>query len=241
MAQREALLVDTFVTLADTMVSDFDVVDFLSLLSDRCVELFAAGAAGLMLADSEGHLQLTASSSHQMRLLELLELQDDDGPCPDAYRSGARVVCLDLRDAAERWPTFAPAAVTAGFRSAYALPLRLRDEVIGALNLINTTVGPLSDDDLVAAQALADVATIGILQNRATRESQVLTGQLEYALTSRVVIEQAKGVVAHTLDVTMDGAFDRLRRYSRNRNERLADVAQAIVTKTLPVDALILR
>ncbi len=237
-AQREALLVDTFVTLADTMVTDFDVVDFLSVLSDRCVELFEAGAAGLMLADGAGHLQLIASSSHQMRLLELLELQDNDGPCPDAYRTGLPVQCLDLRTATERWPTFAPSAVAAGFCSAHALPMRLRDDVIGALNLISPAVGPLSDQDLAAAQALAAVATIGILQNRATAESSLLTAQLQYALSSRVVVEQAKGVVSHFFTIDMDQAFDRLRRYSRNHNARLTDVARAIVTKALTVDAL---
>lgn len=238
MAQREALLVDTFVTLADTMVKDFDVVDLLSLLADRCVELFEAGAAGLMLADGDGHLQLLASSSHQMRLLELLEFQDNDGPCPDAYHSGVPVSCHDLRDVTERWPTFAPAAVAAGFRSAHALPMRLRNDVIGALNLISTTVGPVSNADLAAAQALADVATIGILQNRATHESQLFTDQLLYALNSRIVIEQAKGVLSHSQNIDMDQAFDRLRSYSRNHNARLSDVAQAIVTKALAADAL---
>lgn len=237
-AQREALLVDTFVTLADTMVTDFDVVEFLSLLTDRCVELFEAAAAGLMLADPDGHLQLIASSSHQMRLLELLELQDNDGPCPDSYRTGRPVHCDELRDATDRWPTFAPAALDAGFRSAHALPMRLRDDVIGALNLISTAPGPMASEDLAAVQALADVATIGILQNQATSESQIFTDQLQYALESRVVIEQAKGVIAHALNIDPVQAFDRLRRYSRAHNTRLTDIAQAIVTKVLTVDAL---
>jgi len=235
---REALLVDTFVTLADSLVQDFDVVDFLSILSARCVDLFDAAEAGLMLVDGRGRLQLVASSSHEMRLLELLEIQDDDGPCPDAFRTGTPVQCADLREATDRWPTFAPAALDAGFLSAHALPMRLRSEVIGALNLISADARPLPVDDLRAAQALADVATIGILQNRASEESQLLTGQLEYALSSRVVIEQAKGVVAHTLTLNMDEAFNLLRGYSRDNNQRLVDLATAVVDRSVAVGAL---
>jgi len=238
MTQRETLLTETFVTLADTMVSDFDVVEFLSLLSSRCVDLFGAGEAGLMLADASGHMHLAASSSHQMQLLELLEIQHDEGPCPDAYRTGRPVLCDDLRNATERWPTFAPAALTAGFRSAHALPMRLRDDVIGSLNLIRTAPGRLPVDDVAVAQALADVATIGILHHRAAKESELLTEQLQYALTSRVIIEQAKGVVAHQLNLDMDGAFNRLRRYSRDHNQRLVDTAQSVVDRSLDATAL---
>jgi GAF domain-containing protein len=143
MPEREKLLTETFVALADTLVQDFDMVEFLSMLSGRCVDLFDAGEAGLMLAGPGGHMQLAASSSHGMRLLELLELQHDEGPCPDAYRSHAAVQCADLRDATDRWPAFAPAALAAGFRAALALPLRLRDETIGALNLLRTEPGVL--------------------------------------------------------------------------------------------------
>ena len=239
LAQREALLSETFVTLADTLVTDFDIVDFLSVLSARCVDLFDAGGAGLMLADESGRMHLAASSSHQMRLLELLELQHDDGPCPDAYRTGVPVSCPDLRDAADRWPTFAPAALEAGFRSAHALPMRLRDKVIGALNLIRVEPGPMPAEDIAAAQALADVATIGILHHRAVQESQLLTEQLQYALDSRVVIEQAKGVVAHRLDRDMDQAFNELRSFSRNNNRRLVDVATGIVDRTIDPDDLL--
>jgi GAF domain-containing protein len=232
-AQRETLLIETFVTLADTMVKDFDVVDFLSVLSRRCVDLFDAGDAGLMLADADGHMQLAASSSHEMRILELLEIQHDQGPCPDAYRTGAPVQCPDLRDATERWPQFAPEALAAGFRSAHALPLRLRDVTIGALNLLRVDPGALPDEDIAAAQALADVATIGILHHRAAAESHLLSEQLQYALNSRILIEQAKGAIAHKLDLDTDQAFEVLRRYSRDHNKRLADTAAAVVDRTL--------
>ena len=238
MAQRETLLTETFVALADTLVSDFDIVDFLSMLSDKCVDLFDAGDAGLMLADGDGHMHVVASSSHQMRLLELLEVQHDEGPCPEAYRSGAFTECVDLRDALETWPTFAPAALAAGFRSAHALPMRLRDDVIGALNLIRRDSGPLPAADVAAAQALADVATIGILHHRAADESRLLTEQLQLALTSRVVIEQAKGAVAQQLDLTTDEAFVALRDYSRRSNTRLTDTARAVVERKLHASAL---
>lgn len=232
-ANREKLLTDTFVTLADTMVKDFDVVDFLSLLTRRCVELFDAGEAGLMLADPEGHMQLVASSSHQMRLLELLELQHDQGPCPEAYRTGTAVQVPDLHDAETRWPKFVGPALEAGYLSALALPLRLRDETIGALNLLRVEAGTLPNDDITTAQALADVATIGILQHRAATESNLLSEQLQYALDSRVIIEQAKGAIAQKLDLSTDEAFNALRRYSRSRNLRLVDVASAVVNRGL--------
>ncbi len=239
MAQRETLLAETFVALADTMVKDFDVVDFLSMLSGRCIDLFDAGEAGLMLADDEGLLHLAASSSHEMRLLELLEIQHAEGPCPEAFHSGVPVQCGDLRDATERWPTFAPAALAAGFRSADALPMRLRDETIGALNMLRIEPGPLAEADVVAAQALTDVATIGILHHRAASESHLLSEQLQYALSSRVVIEQAKGAVAQKLSVDTNQAFDALRSYSRAHNRRLVDTASAIISRQLDAGELV--
>jgi GAF domain-containing protein len=236
-AQREALLTETFVTLADTLVTDFDIVDFLSSLTQSCVALFDAADAGIMLADDTGHMHVAASSSHQMRLLELLEIQHDNGPCPDAYRTGVAVSCPDLRDATERWPQFAPAALATGFRSAYALPMRLRDEVIGALNLIRVDPGPLPPEDIAAAQGLTDLATIGILHHRAARESQLLTEQLQYALSSRIVIEQAKGFLAERLGLDMDKSFAILRTYSRDHNVRLVDTATRVIDRSLnPAD-----
>jgi len=233
MADRETLLAETFVALADTMVNDFDVVDFLSLLSNRCVDLFDAGDAGLMLDDGTGRLVVIASSSHKMHDLELFELQHDEGPCPEAFQSGLAVQCGDLAEATGRWPKFAPEAVNAGFRSVHALPMRLRNDVIGALNLIRTVPGPLPDEDLEEAQALANVATIGILHNRAVEESRLLSEQLQHALNSRIVIEQATGVIAQRLDLEMEEAFNRLRRYSRDNNRRLIDTAKGIVDRSL--------
>ena len=233
MADRETLLAETFVALADTMISDFDVVDFLSMLSARCVDLFDAGDAGLMLADGSGNLVVVASSSHRMRELELFELQHDEGPCPEAFHLGQPVECGDLREATERWPRFAGEALDAGYRSVHALPMRLRDDVIGALNLIRVIPGALPEEDLEAAQALANVATIGILHHRAAEESRLLSEQLQHALTSRIVIEQATGVIAQRLNLDMDEAFNRVRRYSRDHNRRLADVARSIVDRSL--------
>ena len=238
MPTYEGLLAQTFVTFADTLVTDFDVVDFLSMLANRSVELFDAGDAGIMLADQRGRMQVAASSSHQMRLLELFEVQHDEGPCPDAYRTGVAVQCDDLEAHGDRWPMFAPEALRAGFRSVFAFPMRLRDDTIGALNLIRVQPGSLREGELQAAQALADVATIGILHHRAAEESRLLAEQLQYALNSRVVIEQAKGVVGHHLGLGMDEAFGALRRYSRDHNRRLVDVAAAIVDGTLPADDL---
>jgi GAF domain-containing protein len=232
-ADRETLLAETFVALADTMISDFDVVDFLSMLSTRCVDLFDAGDAGLMLADGSGNLVVVASSSHRMRELELFELQHDEGPCPEAFHLGQPVECGDLREATERWPRFVREALDAGYRSVHALPMRLRDDVIGALNLIRVTPGSLPEEDLDAAQALANVATIGILHHRAAEESRLLSEQLQHALTSRIVIEQATGVIAQRLNLDMDEAFNRVRRYSRDNNRRLADIARSIVDRSL--------
>jgi GAF domain-containing protein len=232
MPHHETLLARTFVEVADTLVADFDVVDFLTTLATRCVELFDASEAGLMLADRDGGLQVAASSSRSINHLELFELQHNEGPCVECFRSGEAVVSGDLRGDVERWPSFGPEALRAGFRSAYALPMRLRDTTIGSLNLLRTEIGALAEADLVAAQALADVATIGLLQHRAADDSQLLAEQLQYALSSRIAIEQAKGVLSHE-GLTMDDAFDALRRYARDHNERLSDVAQVVVTRQL--------
>jgi GAF domain-containing protein len=234
---REELLSETFVALADTLVDDFDLVEFLSLLSERCVELFEAEAAGVMLAGA-GVLQLMASSSERMRLIELFELQRDEGPCPDCYRSGQAVGEADLEKTRQRWPTFSAEALQAGFRAVHAVPMRLRGEVIGALNLFRNNVGPLPDADLRAAQALADVATLSILHNRLQGDSKMVTEQLQHALNSRIVIEQAKGVLAERAKVDMDEAFTLLRAYARGHNRHLSQVAHEVIDGTLAVGAL---
>jgi GAF domain-containing protein len=229
----EPMLARTFVELADTLVDDFDVVELLTLLVDRCVEILDVSAAGLMLLAPEGDLRVVASSSEAMRVVELFELQSQEGPCLDCYRSGAPVLNQDLATVDGRWPNFAPVAVEAGFRSVHALPMRLRGSIIGALNLFRAEEGPLDATDVIAAQALADVATIAILQHRAALEAQVVNEQLNHALNSRVLIEQAKGVLAERAGLDMEQAFARLRTYARDNNRQLVDVAQAVIDGTL--------
>jgi GAF domain-containing protein len=235
---KEALLVRTLVELADSLVDDFDVVELLSLLADRCVEVLGVSAAGVMLVAPEVDLRVVASSSEAMRVVELFELQSDEGPCVDCYSSGKAVLNEDLAAADGRWPRFASVALDAGFRSVHALPMDLRGAVIGAINLFGADEGPLSAEDVAAGQALADVATIAILQQRVASESRVLIDQLNTALTSRVVIEQAKGAVAERAGLTMESAFEAMRHYARDRNLHLADVARGIVNRTLAPGAL---
>ena len=234
---READVVRSFVEMADTLVDDYDVVDLLTGLADRCVSLLGVSAAGVMLASPEGRLGLAASSSEAMRLLELFELQAQEGPCLDAFRTGERVDHENLDARSGRWPSFSAAAIEAGFQSAIALPLRLRDVTLGALNLLNTTRTPMAEADVIVARAFADLATLSIIHHRAAAEAQRLNEQLSGALTSRVVIEQAKGVISERAGVHLDEAFSRLRAYARNNNLRLTDVAQAAVDGTLDPQA----
>jgi transcriptional regulator with GAF, ATPase, and Fis domain len=235
---REAILARTFVELADTLVDDFDVVDLLTILADRCVEVLDVAAAGLMLMAPEGDLRVVASSSEGMRIVELFEIQSQEGPCTDCHRTGEAVLNQDINVSYERWPLFAPVAFEAGFRSVHALPMRLRGDIIGALNLFSTRQGAITEADAVLGQALADVATIGILQHRAIGEVRSLNEHLHYALNSRVAIEQAKGVVAERAGVTMQEAFERIRNHARNHNHRLVDVAQNIVKGDLVTELL---
>jgi GAF domain-containing protein len=235
---REAALARTFVDLADTLVDDFDIVDLLTRLADRCVEVLDVEAAGIMLAVPDGRLRVMASSSEAMRLLELFEIQAQEGPCLECHRSGLPVVNQDLAAVDGRWPRFAAEAVAAGFHSAHALPMRLRGLVIGALNLFRAGPGEMGAADLELAQAFADVATIGILQSRAAHEAQVVNDQLTHALNSRVVIEQAKGMIAERVGLDMERSFSALRNHARNHNMRLADVAEAIISGTVAASAL---
>ena len=235
---REALLARTFVELADTLVADFDVVELLTLLADRCVDVLEVDAAGLMLVAPDGDLRVMASSSEAMRMLELFELQSQEGPCLDCYRTGLPVVNQDLATLNSRWPRFAAEALAAGFHSVHALPLRLRGAVIGALNLFHVEAGRMREADVDAAQALADVATIAILQHRAALEAQVVNEQLNHALNSRIVIEQAKGIVAQREGLNMEQAFSTLRKHARDHNLRLVDVAHDIIDGTLAASAL---
>jgi len=225
---REHRLVEAFVEAADTLVDDFDVIDFLHTLAKRCVQLLDVDAAGLMLADQKGALYAAASSSENARLLELFELQADAGPCVDCFRTGLPVVNADLHANRQRWPSFAEAAQATGFVAVHALPLRLRTTTIGALNLFNARPGPLSEDNVRTGQALADVATIGILAQRGIHQADLLSAQLQNALTSRVIIEQAKGVLAERHRITVDEAFARLRGQARATNRHLSELAREV-------------
>ena len=235
---RETMLARTLVELADNLVDDFDVVELLTTLSDRCVEILDVDTAGLMLAGPDGELRVMASSSAAMRVLELFEVQSQEGPCLDAYSTGRPVVNQDLASRDGRWPRFATEAVAAGFQSAHALPMQLRGSVIGALNLFRSDRGAMTEEDVDIAQAFADVATIAILQHRVAREAQTLNEQLASALQSRIVIEQAKGMVAERLGLGVEQAFAVLRGHARNNNVRLSDLCEAIIAGGLAPAAL---
>ena len=237
-APREALLARALVELAGTLVAGFDVVELLTLLAERCVEVLDVAAAGLIVAGPDGDLRVMASSSEAVRVLELFELQAREGPCLDCYRRGQPVMQPDLATPTSRWPLFAAETLAAGFRSVHALPMRLRGTVIGALNLFHVEAGEMQRADVEAAQALADVATIAMLQHRATLEAQVLNQQLQHALNSRIVIEQAKGMVVEQAGLNMEQAFSALRNYARDHNLRLVAVAEAVIGGSLAPSAL---
>jgi GAF domain-containing protein len=222
------LLAEAFVELTDTMVDDFDIIDFLHVLTSRSVELLNVSAAGLLLADPRGELRVVAASSEAARLLELFQLQSDHGPCLDCFRSGQPVGATDL-GTETRWPEFAAAAGQAGFSAVQALPMRLRAQVIGALNLFRASPGSFDTETVHVGQALADVATISLLNERSIRRSDTLNEQLQTALNSRVIIEQAKGKLAERLGIDVDQAFTLLREQARSRNLRLSDLARAFV------------
>ena len=227
-AERLAVI---FVEVADTLIDEFDLLDFLHMLVDRVAGLVDGAAAGLMLADQRGRLEFVAGSSENVRLVELFQMQNEEGPCFEAYRTGEAVINIDLLAEAERWPRFALRAVAAGFHAVHAFPLRLRDQVIGALNVFRTSAeGVFGAEDAAIVQALADVAAIGLLQERAIRRGEALTEQLQSALNSRIVIEQAKGAIAQAKGISVDEAFDAIRAYARGHNLRLTDVAHTVVT-----------
>lgn len=223
-------IADIFVEFADTLVEEFDVVDFLQMVTIRASELVEHSDAGILIADKQNVLQFMAASDERTELLELYQVQAHQGPCQDCFLLGTPVVNSDLQTADDRWPQFAPRAVAAGFRSVHAFPLRLRREVIGALNLFSTDAGQLDPADVRIIQALADVATIGLLQQRAIKRGDVLSEQLQGALNSRIIIEQAKGAIAQIHGCGVDEAFNLIRSYCRSHNLLLSMVAKGVVT-----------
>jgi transcriptional regulator with GAF, ATPase, and Fis domain len=235
---RERALAEAFVTLADTLVADYDVIDVLHQLTIECVELLRVDAAGLLLSDQRGNLQMAAASTERARVVELFQLQSDEGPCLDCFRTSRPIAAPDLRGRTE-WPRFIAHTLDTGYRSVHAVPMRLRTETIGALNLFAIQPRALRPDELRIAQALADVATIGILQERAIRRREVLAEQLQVALNSRVIIEQAKGVLAERGQLEMERAFEVLRGHARSTQQRLSDVALAVATRTIPADVIL--
>lgn len=237
MDTREQQVSATLIELADTLVSEYDLLGYLDVLLHRSMAVMGAAAGGVMLRGKGAVLEPLASSDEAMRLLELFELQRLEGPCIDSYRTGEQIVEGDLI-ASSRWPQFTPAAVERGYASALAIPLRLRGEAIGALNLFGARPGGFEPADVAAAQAFADMATIGILHERAIRESRQLSEQLHSALNSRIVLEQAKGMLAERGDVDVDEAFKALRQYTRDHNLRLRAVASDLVSGALPIDAV---
>ena len=236
---RERRLAEVFVELADTLVEEFDVVDFLQVLTERCVELVDSDAAGLMLGDQRGDLQVVASTHESARLLDLFELQTQDGPCLECFSTGRMIANIDLADAGQRWPAFTRAAREVGFRTCHALPLKLRRQVIGSLNLFSTSGRPLSDDQLAVARGLADIATIGLLHERALHDQRLLAEQLQAALQSRILIEQAKGVLAARAGTSVASAFTLLRTHARRTGQPLTGVAEAVVAGLIAVDEIL--
>ena len=230
---REGRLVEAFVTLADTLVDDYDVVDLLHTLVEKCAALLEASAAGIILSAGDGELEVVASTNERSRLVEILQLRAGSGPCVESFTTGRAVAVSDISLTGEKWPQFRAGALEQGFASMHAVPLRLRATTIGSLNLFWDRTGGLSTGDTNTVQALADVATIGILQERAIRESDIVRQQLQHALSSRVLIEQAKGVVAYTYGIDMGDAFGKIRAYARSNGLPLADVAERIVNRAL--------
>ncbi|HEX5860054.1 MAG TPA: GAF and ANTAR domain-containing protein [Microbacterium sp.] len=230
---REAQLLQTFAKLADTLVADYDVVELLQMLVDTCRDVLQMTAAAILLADGRGELEVIASTSESSRLVEMMQLSAEAGPCIESFRTGRAVSVPDIAASPEEWAGFRTSALDQGFRSVEALPLRLRDTTIGTLNLMRAQSGLPPRDDLEAAQAFADVATIGILHERSIRESEVLTEQLQAALNSRIVIEQAKGVISQTRGVPIDEAFTIMREYARSHQMGLSVVASRLVDRSL--------
>ena len=233
---KETRLLQTFAGLADTLVDGYDIVDLLQLLVDSCSELLDTTAAAILLAGPSGELDVMASTSEASRLVELIQLSAEAGPCVESFRTGEVVSVPDIAASPEQWSRFRDSAIAQGFASVHAVPMRLRDNTIGTLNLLRDQPGDLDEQDRIAARAFADVATIGILHERSLRETTLLAEQLQGALSSRVIIEQAKGVVAYTNGVTTEQAFELIRRYARSHQLGISQVAARLVDRSLRFD-----
>ena len=236
---REAEVNRAFVALASRLVDGFDVVDLLGELTEQCTSLLDIASAGLLLADQAGTLHVLAASSERTRLLEVFQLQRAQGPCRDCFLSGRPVSVADLEDMAERWPEFVPRARALGFASVHALPMRLHDRVLGTLGLFGAAIGALAPDDLALGQALADVASVALVQDMSVRDTGAYNGQLQAALSSRVVLEQAKGVLAQLGGIDVSDAYLLLRRYARSKGVMLSAVAQAVVSRQIDARAVL--
>ncbi len=230
-SSREKELVETFVELADTLVTGYDVIELLHRLVVRCAHTLDVAGVGILIPDEDGALEVVASTSERSQLISILQLDQDQGPCLDAYHSGEAVMVSDIASIRQRWPRFAHAAGELGYVWMHAIPLRLRDEVIGSLNLFGDQPNALTSGDMIAARGIADIATIGILHERAFREADIARHQLQHALASRVAIEQAKGIMSHVHNVDMDAAFQMLRERARTSQRKLSDVAQQVISE----------
>ncbi len=232
-APRDELIAEVMLAMTDTLRDDFDVAGLLYTLTTACVELFDVDAAGMLLIDEQGQLVPLAATHDGSEHLERLQIMTREGPCLDAVRGVDTVRCDDLNDEAERWPEFARQARAEGYRAAHAAPVALRADVVGGLNLFRTQPGPVPAADRVLVGHLATAAAIGIVHHRAQRNVGTVNEQLKRALTSRVVIEQAKGLLAERHRLDLAAAFTRLRSHARSHNQRLTNVAQAVVEGTL--------
>jgi hypothetical protein len=232
-------IAQAFVELADTLVDDYDVVDLMHTLAERSVELLEADAAGIILRDAREQLTAVASTSHEADLVELFVVQSSEGPCLDCVRTGRPVVNVDIDEARRRWPAFVTKVAEIGFTSTHAFPLRLRSQTLGAINVLSRAHRALGDDEIAVAQGLADVATIGLLQQRAIRHHEILAEELHTALNSRIVIEQAKGVLAERTGMGVAACFALMRDYSRRERRLLLVTAEQVIDGTLGVDQLL--
>lgn len=239
--QRERDIVRAFVDLSTELVNDYDMLEMLAQLTRNCASLLDVASAGLLLADPRGVLHLAAASSERTQELELIQLQRDEGPCLDCYRSGAAVTVPDMAAEQARWPQFSRAALGAGFKSVHAVPMKLRGNVLGALNLFGESVGRLDDSDLDLAQALAHVACVAIVNEKSASDHMTVNSQLQHALTSRIVLEQAKGVIANALGLEIDDAFMVLRGYARDHGRKLSEIAHEVVNRELRAETMVQR